>query len=156
MKLRRLLAAATAATVAASVVTVTSHAANKTAIDFENGNYNGISMMVNDSGADDSALSVVDFNGSKMLKVDRQTVGKNPKVYFNVADFVGANNLAKITSISLDLIFEAPSGSTPGWIGGAVGSQGGAAKTPAWSQAAYDGGEYNNQVSPVIKVTKEI
>ncbi len=160
MKLRKIMSCVVSAALAFSSVAVCSisaSAASNDALDFENGMVKGITMFIDDANADDSTLSVVDFNGSKMLKVDVKDPAKVPKVRFEVADLIGGDNLSKVATIELELIIETKDGTTaPGWIGGGVGTQGGSAGTPAWNDVQYSDGEYNEAVSQPIKITKAV
>jgi LPXTG-motif cell wall-anchored protein len=119
--------------------------------DFEDGNYGFISMM-EDDGADPSELSVVDLNGTKVLKVDVQK-GGIPKVQINVAAMVNAGDLDKIKTIEFDLVIENPSGDVVNWNGGAIGSNSGA-DAATWSQTDWSLEEYNAAISPVTKMSR--
>ncbi len=94
-------------------------------IDFEDGKVPAaIQLALLDDGTvdgDPSILSVVDFNGSKMLKVDSQANG-TPKVKFYVADLVGEENFTKVVTISYDMIIEKPDDVMTTWNGGTVGA----------------------------------
>lgn len=91
--------------------------------DFEDGNVPaGIVIATLDDGTvdgDPAILSVVDFEGSKMLKIDTQSNG-TPKVKFMLADLVGEENVTKVQGIEYDLVIEQPSGEVAGWNGGTI------------------------------------
>ncbi|MDF2589656.1 MAG: hypothetical protein K0S41_3497 [Anaerocolumna sp.] len=130
---------------------VTNVSAATNVADFEDGKYGFISMM-QDDGADPSELSVVDLNGTKVLKVDVQK-GAVPKVQINVADMVDAGSLDKIKTIEFDLVIENPSGEVVNWNGGAIGSNSGA-DAGTWSQSDWSLEEYSASISPVTKMTR--
>ncbi len=154
MTMKKILAAVAATAIAGSAMATMAFAAD--VIDFENGSYAGIEMHLDD-GADPSVLSIVDFNGSKALKVDVQDVANVPKVKFLVANLVNADAVADIAKIEFDLTVEAKDGVTPpGWMGGAVGSAGTDNQNPAWSDQAWEGGEYEAAVSQTMVVSKTL
>lgn len=70
-----------------------------TAIDFEDGVFAFVGMDSVKGNADASVLSVVDYNGSKALKVESQ--GKVPYVAFNLEGLLG-ENIAKLNAVSFD------------------------------------------------------
>lgn len=113
-------------------------------VDFEDGNIPaGIIMAVLDDGTPDgdpAILSVVDFAGSKMLKIDSQANG-TPKVKFMVADLVGVENVSKVMGIEYDLVIEQPSGEVAGWNGGTIGA----------GNWAAGGGWYNGDVGFTVE-----
>lgn len=90
-------------------------------IDFEDGVFGFVGMAMDAGNADESVLSVVDYNGSKALKVDIQT--KVPYVAFELSGLLGENvaNVRKITmDIGIDLggdKFYACSGCVYAYIG---------------------------------------
>ena len=94
-------------------------------IDFEDGKVPAaIQMALMDDGTPDgdpSILSVVDFNGSKMLKVDSQENGI-PKVKFYVVDLVGEEKFKDVVTIEYDMIIEKPDDVMTTWNGGTVGA----------------------------------
>lgn len=94
-------------------------------IDFEDGNIPaGIQMATLDDGTadgDPAILSVVDFGGSKMLKIDSQANG-TPKVKFMVVDLVGEENFKNVVTIEYDMIIEKPGDVMTTWNGGTVGA----------------------------------
>lgn len=77
-------------------------------IDFEDGNYGFIVLDTSPGDADESILEIVDFNGSKALKVDVQNE-KTPYLGFDVASLVG-DRLVDIRSIEMTVYVEDPSG----------------------------------------------
>ena len=152
MKKSRLFIAGAAAFMAVSTGTVGAYAQN--VIDFEDGNYSFVSMKTDDGG-DNSVLSVVDFNGSKQLKVDVQDCANIPKVAFDINSILDSDDFDKVKTIEMDITFESKENSTPpGWAGGAIGTQGGE-KSPAWAQTSWEGGEYENAVSEPITVQRK-
>lgn len=70
------------------------------AIDFEDENYAFLGVSTATGDADASELSVVDYNGSKALRVDVKA--KNPYVALNVEGLLG-ENLEKVASITFDV-----------------------------------------------------
>jgi LPXTG-motif cell wall-anchored protein len=70
---------------------------------------------------DPALLSVVDFSGSKMLKIDSQANG-TPKVKFMVVDLVGEENFKNVVTIEYDMIIEKPGDVMTTWNGGTVGA----------------------------------
>lgn len=125
-----------------------------TIIDFEDGVIPaGIEMQtMNHDGVtpdgDPSILSVVDFQGSKMLKVDNQN-GDTSKVRFCLAELVGAENIDKIGGIEYDLCIEQPSGDVAGWNGGTIGA-GNWGAAGGWSNGSqFTLEDYENSVTPV-------
>jgi LPXTG-motif cell wall-anchored protein len=93
--------------------------------DFEDGKVpNGIYMALNADGTPDgdpSILSVVEFQGSKMLKVDSQA-NSIPKVKFDVAKLLGADKIGLVRTIEYDLIIEKPGDTMTTWNGGTIGA----------------------------------
>lgn len=117
-----LSAVAVLALVATAIPANANAAAN--AVDFEDGNIPaGVEMALNTDGTNDgdpSILSVVDFQGSKRLKIDSQE-GGTPKVKINIAPLVGEENLGKVKGIQYDLVIEKPDDVMTTWNGGTVG-----------------------------------
>ena len=107
-----------------------------TAIDFEDGVFAFVGMDSVKGNADASVLSVVDYNGSKALKVESQ--GKVPYVAFNLEGLLG-ENIAKLNAVSFDVgcdlgadgKFYAVSGKVYGYVTGEDGKL--AEKTADWS-----------------------
>ena len=93
--------------------------------DFENGKVpGGIFIALKDDGTvdgDPSILSVVDFNGSKMLKIDSQANG-TPKVKFDVIKLLGDNAYKSVVTIEYDMIIEKPGDVSTTWNGGVIGA----------------------------------
>ncbi len=154
MKLRKILSSVIAGAMALSAMTFSASAEAKTVLDFEDGLMTGISMKTDDGG-DKSVLSVVDYNGSKQLKVDIQKANRIPKVFFDVGAIVGYNNMEKVAKFTCDLTIQSavvlddsdPENilyDVPSWQGGAVGSQDGAGGALGWGQDAWTAEEYNN------------
>ena len=122
--------------------------------DFEDGNCSFVSMKTDDGG-DASVLSVVDFNGSKQLKVDVQDCANVPKVNFSINQILASDDFDKVKTIEMEITFESKDGATPiGWAGGAIGTQGGE-KSPAWAQTSWECGEYENPVSEVTVIQRK-
>lgn len=138
---------------ALSAVSVSASAAS--IVDFEDGNYSFVSMKTDDGG-DDSELSVVDFNGSKQLKVAVKDCTLIPKVKFDINAILGDDNMEGVKTIEMDVTFESKDGTTPpGWAGGAIGTQGGESGTPEWGQTSWDGGEYDKGISEPLTIQRK-
>ena len=153
MKKTKLLTAGIMALSAVSAVSAGAYAAD--VVDFEDGKYSFVSMKTDDGG-DPSTLSVVDFGGSKQLKVDVTDCANVPKVYFDLNSMLNSDDFEKVKVIEMDVTFESKDGVTaPGWAGGAIGTQGGEAKTPAWAQTAWECGEYDKAVSDPITIQRK-
>lgn len=152
MKKMRVITAGAAALLAVSAASVSAYA--QSAVDFEDGNYSFVSMKTDDGG-DASVLSVVDFNGSKQLKVDVQDCANVPKVNFSINQLLASDDFDKVKTIEMEITFESKDGATPiGWAGGAIGTQGGE-KSPAWAQTSWECGEYENPVSEVTTIQRK-
>ena len=111
---------------------------DENAITFEDGDfYTGHSMCEKNYENDESdvKLTIEEFNGTKQLRIqvldqDANGTYKVPKIVFNLAELVGAENLDKIESISCDVtgvavgMFTGEDGSemlVPGNVMGALG-----------------------------------
>lgn len=152
MKKMRVMTAGAAALLAVCSASVSAYA--QSVVDFEDGNYSFVSMKTDDGG-DASVLSVVDFNGSKQLKVDVQDCANVPKVNFSINQLLASDDFDKVKTIEMEITFESKDGATPiGWAGGAIGTQGGE-KTPAWAQTSWECGEYENPVSEVTVIQRK-
>lgn len=152
MKKMRVITAGAAALLAVSAASVSAYA--QSVVDFEDGNYSFVSMKTDDGG-DASVLSVVDFNGSKQLKVDVQDCANVPKVSFSINQLLASDDFDKVKTIEMEITFESKDGATPiGWAGGAIGTQGGE-KSPAWAQTSWECGEYENPVSEVTVIQRK-
>lgn len=94
-------------------------------VDFEDGNMAGFAVNTGADGSVDGdpfLMSVVDYNGSKMLKIDNQT-GNIPKLVIDVIALVGGDNIDKIRKVDMDLIAVNPdSTKTTNWCGGGIGA----------------------------------
>ena len=122
MKKMRVMTAGAAALLAVCSASVSAYA--QSVIDFEDGNYSFVSMKTDDGG-DASVLSVVDFNGSKQLKVDVQDCANVPKVNFSINQLLASDDFDKVKTIEMEITFESKDGATPiGWAGGAIGTNG--------------------------------
>lgn len=153
MKKTKLLTAGIMALSAVTAVSAGAYAAD--VVDFEDGKYSFVSMKTDDGG-DPSILSVVDFGGSKQLKVDVTDCANVPKVYFDLNSMLNPNDFDKVKTIEMDVTFESKDGTTPpGWAGGAIGTQGGEAKTPGWAQTAWECGEYDKAVSDPVTIQRK-
>ena len=98
------------------------------AVDFEDGNFSAFTVAVKADGSvdgDPALLSVVDFNGSKALFIDSQAKG-TPKIKFDMTSLVGASNLDKVKTVSIDLVITQPDAVAVPWQGGAIGATQGA------------------------------
>ena len=152
MKKMRVMTAGAAALLAVCSASVSAYA--QSVADFEDGNYSFVSMKTDDGG-DASVLSVVDFNGSKQLKVDVQDCANVPKVNFSINQLLASDDFDKVKTIEMEITFESKDGATPiGWAGGAIGTQGGE-KSPAWAQTSWECGEYENPVSEVTVIQRK-
>lgn len=143
MKFKKTLAGIAAAAMAATTVSAFSFGASAigsgTVIDFEDGDFSFVYMNV-DSGADDSVLSVEDYDGSKQLKVDVQDCKNVPKVWFDLDKITDRSNAVQIKTIEMDLTLVPKNAEEAiGWAGGAIGSAGayGDQVDPAWSDGAW-------------------
>lgn len=153
MKKTKLLTAGIMALSAVTAVSAGAYAAD--VVDFEDGKYSFASMKTDDGG-DPSTLSVVDFGGSKQLKVDVTDCANVPKVYFDLNSMLNPDDFDKVKTIEMDVTFESKDGTTaPGWAGGAIGTQGGEAKTPGWAQTAWECGEYDKAVSDPVTIQRK-
>lgn len=153
MKKIKLLTAGIAALTTVTAASVSAYAAD--VVDFEDGKYSFVSMKTDDGG-DPSTLSVVDFGGSKQLKVDVSDCANVPKVYFDLNAMLNSDDFDKVKIIEMDVTFESKDGVTaPGWAGGAIGTQGGEAKTPDWGQTAWECGEYDKAVSDPVTIQRK-
>ncbi|MCM1335442.1 MAG: LPXTG cell wall anchor domain-containing protein [Bacteroides sp.] len=129
MKLRKILSSVIAGSLAVSAMAISVSADAMDVIDFEDGAFTGISMKTDDGG-DKSVLSVVDYNGSKQLKVEVQDKTRSPKVYFDLDEIYG-ENMTKIASITYTLTLQSKEPNEDeegtflptGWAGGAAGIQ---------------------------------
>jgi LPXTG-motif cell wall-anchored protein len=124
-------------------------------IDFEDGIIPaGIHMAVLEDGSPDgdpSVLSVVDFNGSKMLKIDNQEGGTS-KLVFDVPGLVGEDAALSVRGIQYDIIIEQTDGRMVEWNGGTV------AATPTGPSGWANGKEWeinywDDTVSPVTTLS---
>lgn len=120
-------------------------------LDFEDGKiHSGIQKHLNDDGSVDGeaySLEVVDFNGSKMLKIDPEGTG-TPKMKFVVTDLVGEEAYQSVVTLEYDLIIENADGDIAEWNGGTVGA------TPTgpsnWSNnAEWSADNYEGNVTEV-------
>ena len=153
MKKTKLLTAGIMALSAVTAVSAGAYAAD--VVDFEDGKYSFVSMKTDDGG-DPSTLSVVDFNGSKQLKVDVTDCANVPKVYFDLNSMLNPDDFDKVKTIEMDVTFESKDGTTaPGWAGGAIGTQGGETKKPSWGQTDWECGEYDKAVSDPVTIQRK-
>lgn len=77
-------------------------------IDFEDGVYGFVRSFVSPVNADKSELSIVDFNGSKALKVTNMTGGV-PYVAIDIASLTG-DMISQVHTITMDIGIENPDG----------------------------------------------
>jgi len=171
MKMKKTLAGIAAAAMAVSSVSVFSFGASAitegTVIDFEDGDCSFVYMNVDDDGADNSTLSVEEFNGSKQLKVDVTSASKTPKVWFDLDKITDRSNTIQINTVEMDLTF-VPKNSDEaiGWIGGQLGSAGGfdmnakdkGQVNPGWSSTDFqneDTNAYTEGASATTHVVKK-
>lgn len=127
-------------------------------LDFEDGKIHpGIQKHLNDDGSVDGeaySLEVVDFNGSKMLKIEPEGTG-TPKMKFVVTDLVGEEAYASVVALEYDLIIENADGDIAEWNGGTVGA------TPTgpsnWSNnAEWSADNYEGNVTEVKHLSVEL
>lgn len=126
-------------------------------IDFEDGNMTGFGYNYTSDGVtldgDPFVASVVDFNGSKQLKIDIQN-DSIPKVVIDVIALVGGDNIDKVRKIDMDLTFaNADEAKIVDWVGGALGANYGADGS-LWYQddtMQYSGGDWEKNVAEPIK-----
>ncbi len=166
MKLRKILSSVIAGAMALSAMTFSASAEGATVLDFEDGAFTGISMKTDDGG-DKSVLSVVDYNGSKQLLVDIQNATRVPKVFFNIGEIVGYDNMDKVAKISLDLTIQStlilddsdPENiwyEIPSWQGGGAGCQDGEGGSLGWTDVGgWSAEEYEN-ASKTITYTADL
>lgn len=139
MNFKKVLAGMAAASVAVSMLSASTVSAAKTgdtAIDFEDGDISFIEMYVGDGG-DASKLSVVDYNGSKQLKIELTKVSASSKVQVNLKNMIAPEDLAKISKIEASISFASIDGTTPvAYHGGQVGTNSSDSK-PAWDASNF-------------------
>jgi hypothetical protein len=120
---KKVLSVAAAIALVAAAVPSNAFAATD-AVDFEDGKVPAsIHIAVKDDGTvdgDPSELSVVDLNGSKVLKITPTAKG-TPKLIFDVTMLVGEENVGAVKGIEYDLAIEKPT-TDPLWNGGCVGA----------------------------------
>ena len=167
MKIKKIIAGVAAAAMTVSTMAAMSVSAineGGTVIDFEDGDFSFVYMNT-DSGADNSILSVEDYNGSKRLKVDVQDKAMVPKVWFDLDKITDRSNTIEIRTIKFDLtIVPKTEEGIVGWAGGAVGAAGGfdpnakgsGQVNPSWSDKAWDGGAYDPGVPAEIKIERKL
>ena len=102
--------------------TQTTDADQTVSVDFEDGSMSFVSLYTQAANADNSELSVVDYNGSKALYV-KNVDGNMPYVAFDISSMLGAD-VAKVASIEMvigtehtDGSFSAVSGNIVSWAG---------------------------------------
>lgn len=165
MKMKKALSAIAAAAMALTTVSAftvsTSAIAEGTVIDFEDGDCSFAYMNV-DSGADDSVLSVEDYDGSKQLKVDVQDCKNVPKVWFDLDKITPRSNTVKIKTIEMDLTLVPKNAEEAiGWAGGAIGTAGayGDQVDPSWSDGQWsceDNNAYTAGAAAKQHITRKI
>ncbi len=97
---RKLLCMLLVFALAASMAGVVAEAAPNVSIDFEDGLFGFVGMDMTAGNADASELSIVDYNGSKALKI---TVAKKvPYLAFELEGLLG-ENIANVRQITLDI-----------------------------------------------------
>lgn len=166
MKIKKIIAGVAAAALACTTMAAMSVSAineGGTVIDFEDGDFSFVYMNT-DAGADNSVLSVEDYNGSKRLKVDVQDKKMVPKVWFDLDKITDRSNTVQIRKITFDLaIVPKTAEGIVGWAGGAVGAAGGfdpnaagsGQVNPSWSDKAWDSGAYDPGVAAELKVERK-
>lgn len=141
MKAKRIVMALLSSAALMTCASVSASAA--TVVDFEDGNYSFVSMKTDD-GSDNSKLSVVNYNGSKQLKVDVSDCANVPKVKFDVNKMIDGDDFENVRTIEMDVTFETKNGSAVGWAGGSLGTQSG--DDGIWSQASWETTEEEKSV----------
>lgn len=125
--------------------------AESTAIDFENGGFSGFASMKTDDGGDESLLYVVEFNGSRQLKIDVTDPTKPAKLCLDVSKLLSKENMAKVQSVEMEVTVENKDGSSPiGTASGAVATHGG-----KWGQTSWQFTEFNSYMSETITVRRK-
>lgn len=161
MKLfRKVVSAIAVLALVATLLPATAFAAADV-LDFEDGKLPaGIEIAKNADGSvdgDPANLSVVEFEGSKRLKIEPTQDG-TPKVKFNIAPLVGADNIDKVKGIQYDLIIEKPNDTWTDWSGGTVGGST-AGINGAWVQGVewtiQDDNKNISDVTPVKTMLNE-
>lgn len=140
MSFKKLLSVAAVLALVVTAVPANVKAATADVVDFENGDFTGISMMLTDADSDQSVLSVADLDGSKALLVDKQEAGKIAKVSIDALALVGASNLDKVRAITFDVTVVNPDGAALTWNGGGIG-----AKIGVDGSVWYQGGSWEVQ-----------
>lgn len=82
--------------------------AEEASIDFEDGNMTFLSLYTQAPNADNSELSIVDFNGSKALAV-KNMEGNTPYVAFDISSMLG-DDVSKVAAIEMTIATEHPDG----------------------------------------------
>ena len=97
-------------------------AAAEASVDFEDGSMSFVQLYTQAANADNSELSIADFNGSKALYV-KNVDGNVPYVAFDISSMLGAD-VAKVASIEMTIgtehsngSFSAVSGNIVSWAG---------------------------------------
>lgn len=164
MKIKKTLAAIAAAAMTLSAFATSVSAAEAKTLDFENGTCGVIGNKADEvasGAAADADISIVDYNGSKMLKVSpKSPKGADgtylvPKIEFDLDMLAGAN-IVNVRKITFDFIVEATEVNeangagedgtivlAPNWCGGGGGFNVGAdgsvwAGTAEWSVQTDD------------------
>jgi hypothetical protein len=151
--MKKIIASIAAAALTVAALAVPANAIGTDIVDFEDGDMSFVAMYTDDGG-DASVLSVVDFNGSKMLKVEVQDYTLVPKVKFNVDAMLDPASRPLVNSITYDVIIENRDGATPvSWAGGSMGSQGD--PEPAWSASDWSLQDDVNAVTAVTPMEKK-
>ena len=171
MKMKKAIASVAAmamavSTLSAFAMSASAISAGATTIDFEDGDCSFVYMNV-DAGADNSVLSVEEYNGSKQLKVDVQDSNNVPKVWFDLDKICSRDTSIQINSIELDLTFVPKNAEEAvGWAGGAIGAAGGFDQAdpagtqinPSWSDgqwACEDENAYTPGMAATVHVTRK-
>jgi hypothetical protein len=158
---KKILAAVISAAMALSMAVPTYAVSGTGVVDFEDGEYSSFAWMkVGEDDADNSEVSVADFNGSKQLAVKVVDATKTPKLFFDPIAIWAPEDLAKIKRITIDVTIASQDGVTPpGWNGGAIGTDGlnaAGEAAPAWGQSDYTGPEeYENPVSQTTTIERK-
>ena len=91
-------------------------------VDFEDGNMGFVSVYTQKANADNSELTIADYNGSKALYV-KNVDGKNPCIAFDISSMLG-REIANVASIEMTIgteyasgSFSAVSGNIVSWTG---------------------------------------
>lgn len=160
MNVKKLIAMALCIVMVLSMGVVAT-AEGEVSVDFEDGNAGFAAVFSGMANADASTLEVVEFNGSKALKVTNGS-GKVPYVAIDAASLLG-DKLADVASIEMSLGIENPDGKFFACSGNVIAWNGDKLDNgkQAWSvymekknpKTATFGVSLSNDVAPIFVVT---